>query len=94
MDNKTFEHLCVLSKLSFDDESAETTRRQLDGIIALMDKVKAIDLTYDDTLDKNEVPFASLRADKAEEPFSPERLLSNTQPKNDCYVIPKMMNVE
>ena len=61
------------------------------AIIELMDTGKQIDLTYDDTKDFNSIAFSQLRRDEAAPSFSPEKLLSNTDPEDGCYVVPKMV---
>jgi aspartyl-tRNA(Asn)/glutamyl-tRNA(Gln) amidotransferase subunit C len=91
MDAKTFDHLCTLSKLSFTDEEKEAVIRQMNDITALMDTVRGNALEYDDTKDGTEIRFDSLREDVPQPSFTAEELLANTNPRNNCYVIPKMM---
>jgi aspartyl/glutamyl-tRNA(Asn/Gln) amidotransferase C subunit len=91
MDTKIFDHLCVLSKLSFSAEEKENAIEQMKDIIALMDTVCGVELDYDDTKDGKEVRFADLREDTAKKSFNTEKLLSNTESRSNCYVIPKMM---
>ena len=49
------------------------------------------DVTYDDTQDHNEIPYQALREDVAQPSYDTARLQQNTQPRDDCYVVPKMM---
>lgn len=91
MDIKTIDHLCVLSKLDYSDEEKQKVMEEMSDIINLMDTIKEFDITYDDTKDKNEIKFSDLRKDEAAASFPTEKLLSNTQPRDNCYVIPKMM---
>ena len=85
MDKTTLAHLCELSKLDFTEE-------QQDAVIAQMDdQIKEYDVTYDDTQDHNEIPYQALREDVAQPSYDTARLQQNTQPRDDCYVVPKMM---
>jgi aspartyl-tRNA(Asn)/glutamyl-tRNA(Gln) amidotransferase subunit C len=92
MTPETFDHISELSRLTFADEQKADFIRQMDGIIALMDTIKDIDVTYDDTKDGGENILDRLRPDTAAPSFDTDRLLSNTNPKRNCYVIPKMMD--
>ena len=56
-----------------------------------MDQIKEYDVTYDDTQDHNEIPYQALREDVAQPSYDTARLQQNTQPRDDCYVVPKMM---
>lgn len=91
MDLKTFQHLCGLSKLNYSEEERERTIAQMSDIIDLMDTIKEFDISYDDTKDKNEIAYAALREDDPMPSFPTERLQQNTQPRDGCYVVPKMM---
>lgn len=91
MDKTTLAHLCELSKLDFTEEQQDAVIAQMDDIIALMDQIKEYDVTYDDTQDHNEIPYQALREDVAQPSYDTARLQRNTQPRDDCYVVPKMM---
>lgn len=91
MDIKTIDHLCELSKLNYSDDGKVKVMAEMDSIINLMDTIKEFDIVYDDTKDKNEITFSDLRKDAAEESFPTDKLLSNTEARDNCYVIPKMM---
>lgn len=88
---KTIEHLCELSKLDYDEEGMKKVMGEMGAIIDLMDEIKEFDLTYDDTKDGNEIRFCDTREDKAEESFEPEKLLSNAENTDGCYVVPKVV---
>ncbi len=92
MDIKTIEHLCNLSKLNYTDEGKQKVMEEMSAIIELMDTVKEFDVVYDDTKDNNSISFSEVRKDEAKPSFDTDKLLSNTQPKNDCYVVPKMVD--
>lgn len=93
IDRAALDHIAELSKLSFTDNEAEKMAEQMSGIITLMDTIRDIDITYDDTKDKNHIAYNMLREDKAEESFPTEKLLQNTETggDGDCYTLPKMM---
>lgn len=91
MDIKTLDHLAQLSKLSFSETEKDQLIHEMGNIIALMDTIKSFNITYDDTKDGGEVTLSDLREDVAKPSYEPEKLLSNTNPISDCYVIPRMM---
>ena len=91
MNDTEFDRLCVLSKLRYSDSDKQKTKADMKAIIELMDRIRAVDLVYDDTRDDNAVSFASLRGDVSAPSFSAELLLSNTVPRENCYTIPKLM---
>ncbi len=86
-------HIAQLSMLSFTEEEAEKMTEQMGDIIDLMDTIRDVELEYDDTADKNEVPYNSLREDEAMPSADTEKLLQNavTDSTGNCYTIPKMM---
>lgn len=87
------DHIAELSKLSFTDEESEKMAEQMGDIIELMDTIRDFDIEYDDTGDNNQIPYAQLREDRAEQSFPTEKLMQNavTGGNEDCYVLPKMM---
>lgn len=91
MDIATLDHICKLSKLNFTEEEQQKALAEMSDIIGLMDTIKEYDITYDDTKDHNEIRYADLREDKAEPSFPTEKLQQNTTPRDNCYVVPKMM---
>ena len=88
---KTIEHLCGLSKLSYDEAGMEKVMGEMSSIIDLMDEIKGFDLTYDDTKDKNEIRFCDTREDIPEKSFDTEKLLQNAENTDSCYVVPKVV---
>ena len=92
MDIKTIDHLCNLSKLNYTDEGKEKVMSEMRAIIELMDTVKEFDVVYDDTKDNNSISYDEVRKDDAKPSFRTEKLLSNTQPSGNCYVVPKMVD--
>ncbi len=91
MDMLTLDHLCELSKLTFTDSEKEKYIREMNSIIELMDTIKDYDVVYDDTKDGNEITYGEVREDVPSGSFSAEKLLANTEPRGNCYVVPKMM---
>ena len=88
---KTIEHLCELSKLNYDEDGLKKVMAEMGDIIGLMDEIKSFDLTYDDTKDGNEIRFGDTREDVAEPSFPTDKLLSNAENTDGCYVVPKVV---
>lgn len=91
MDIATLDHICRLSKLNFTEEEQQKALAEMSDIIGLMDTIKEYDITYDDTKDHNEIRYDDLRKDIPEPSFPTEKLQQNTTPRDNCYVVPKMM---
>ncbi len=91
VDINTIKHLCSLSKLDYSEDGVAKVMGEMSDIIDLMDEIKEFDLTYDDTKDGNEIRFADTREDKPEESFPAEKLLSNAENQDGCYVVPKVV---
>lgn len=91
VDMKTIEHLCGLSKLSYNDDGMRKVMGEMGSIIDLMDEIKSFDLEYDDTKDNNEIRFGDTREDAPEESFPTEKLLANAENTDGCYVVPKVV---
>ena len=91
MDAATLSHLCDLSKLNFSDAEKESVMDEMGDIIGLMDTIQEFDLIYDDTKDNNQINFNDLRNDVSNESYPTEKLLQNTEPRDNCYALPKMM---
>lgn len=88
---KTIQHLCELSKLNYDEEGLKKVMGEMSDIIDLMDEIKSFDLEYDDTKDGCEIRFCDTREDIAEESAPAEKLLSNAESIDGCYVVPKVV---
>lgn len=91
MDIATLDHICALSKLNFSDDEKQTALAEMSDIIELMDTIKEYDITYDDTKDHNEIGYGELRKDIPAPSFPTDKLQQNTNPRDNCYVVPKMM---
>ena len=87
----TIKHLCELSKLNYDEDGLKKVMGEMSDIIDLMDEIKSFDLEYDDTKDGCEIRFCDTREDIAEESAPTDKLLSNTEPSDNCYVVPKVV---
>ena len=92
MDLNMVKYLAELSKLEYSDKELAATAEQMTDIIDLMDTVKEFDVVYDDTKDNNSISYDEVRKDVAKPSFPTEKLLSNTQPSGNCYVVPKMVD--
>jgi Asp-tRNA(Asn)/Glu-tRNA(Gln) amidotransferase C subunit len=94
METSTFELLCSASQLSFasfPEEETEAFRQRLDCMIEFSSAVKDIDCDLKLAESTDGVKLSDLRGDTAKESLPPGKLLSNTEPLFDCYVIPKIM---
>ena len=76
----------ISRKTGIDKSTVLTT------VEAFMDTVKEFDVVYDDTKDNNSISYDEVRKDVAKPSFPTEKLLSNTQPSGNCYVVPKMVD--
>ncbi|MCL2697406.1 MAG: hypothetical protein FWE74_04935 [Oscillospiraceae bacterium] len=90
METSTFKLLCEASQLSFTDDEAAGFRERLDSLIEFAD-IKSISCDMSSAIEMNSVSLGDLREDTALPSLPPEKLLANTEPLFDCYVIPKMM---
>ncbi|MCL2018906.1 MAG: hypothetical protein FWG70_04020 [Oscillospiraceae bacterium] len=93
MDTSTFSLLCESSQLSFSDEQKESFIQKLNAMTEFASSVKKhnFDFCDEDDSDSESVFLSDLREDTVVNSFSPEKLLANTKPLFDCYVIPKIM---
>ncbi len=90
MELTTIQHLCELSCLRYED-GFEKVMAEMTDIVALMDTIKAFELTYDDTKDNNSIAFSEVREDIPQTSFPREKLLVNAESSDDCYVVPKVV---
>lgn len=88
---KTIQHLCELSKLNYDEAGLEKVMGEMSDIIDLMDTIKSFDLTYDDTKDNNSISLSDVREDVPQPSFPTEKLLANAENRDNCYVVPKVV---
>ena len=91
MELNTLQHLCKLSRLSYDEKGLEKVMNEMTEIVTLMDTIKELELTYDDTMDNNSIRYFDVREDKAEPSFPTEKLLKNARHTDSCYVVPKVV---
>jgi len=91
MDTSTFKLLSEASQLSFSDDTKDEFISRLDSLIEFAGIVKQYDCDYDSAENFGSVALGDLREDSAKESFPTEKLLANTEPLFDCYVIPKIM---
>ena len=91
MDIATLDHICALSRLNFTEDEQKEMLGQMTDIIELMDTIKEYDISYDDTKDHNEIGYDDLRKDIPAPSFPTEKLQQNTTPRDNSYVVPKMM---
>lgn len=84
-------YLADLSKLEFDEKELAKTAGEMTSIIALMDSVKEIDISYDALKDNHDVYLNDLREDAVKESMPTPKILSNAVNTNNCFVVPKVV---
>ena len=70
-------YLAELGKLAFSPEELEQMAKDMTSIIAIMDTVKEIDITYDAVADNKNVYLNDLREDFSVPSFPTEKILQN-----------------
>ena len=91
MDLEMVKYLAQLGKLEFSDEELAKKAEEMTDIIALMDTVKEIDITYDAYKDNHNVFLNDLREDKVKESLETKKVLQNAVNSNNCFVVPKVV---
>ena len=93
MNVDTFNLLCEASQFSFPDTEKENFIQELEAMIGFAAVIKEFgnDREYDSANDRVHVSINDLREDAAIPSYPAEKLLENTEPLFDCYVIPKLM---
>ncbi len=91
MEIGTIQHLCELSRLRYEGGELEKVMGEMTDIVKLMDTIRDFDLSYDDTRDNNSIAFSEVREDEPQPSFPREKLLSNAESSESCYVVPKVV---
>lgn len=91
MELTTIRHLCRLSRLSYDDAALEKVMGEMSDIVSLMDTIKELDIDYDDTADES-ISFSEVREDEAAPSSPTEKLLRNARSRENCFVVPKVVD--
>jgi len=91
MDTNLVKYLAELGKLEFSNEELEKAAEEMTDIIALMDTVKEIDITYDDLKDNHNVYLDNLRTDEPKASMPTSKVLQNAENTNNCFVVPKVV---
>ena len=84
-------YLAELDKLAFSPEELEQMAKDMTSIIAIMDTVKEIDITYDAVADNKNVYLNDLREDFSVSSFPTEKILQNAVNDENCFVVPKVV---
>lgn len=84
-------YLAELGKLHFSSEEMEQMAKDMTSIIAIMDTVKEIDITYDAEADNKNVYLNDLREDVNAPSFPTEKILQNAVNDESCFVVPKVV---
>lgn len=91
LDLKMISYLAELGKLHFTPEEMEQMATDMTSIIAIMDTVKEIDITYDAVADNKNVYLNDLREDINAPSLPTERVLQNAVNDENCFVVPKVV---
>lgn len=91
MDLEMVSYLSKLGKLSFTDEELKKVAGDMTSIIEIMDTIKEIDITYDALADNHNVYLNDLREDISAPSMSTDKILSNAENSNNCFVVPKVV---
>ena len=90
--NQTVEDLAKLSKLSFDDESKEVMRKDLENILEMCEKLKEVNTDDVEPLIYMTNSQTGLRDDVVEQEISHEEALKNAPKKDsDFFRVPKVI---
>lgn len=84
-------YLAELGKLHFSPEEMKQMAKDMTSIIAIMDTVKEIDITYDAEADNKNVYLNDLREDINAPSFPTEKILQNAVNDESCFVVPKVV---
>ncbi|MDO4156977.1 MAG: Asp-tRNA(Asn)/Glu-tRNA(Gln) amidotransferase subunit GatC [Oscillospiraceae bacterium] len=84
-------YLAELGKLHFSPEEMKQMAKDMTSIIAIMDTVKEIDITYDAEADNKNVYLNDLREDINAPSFPTEKILKNAVNDESCFVVPKVV---
>ncbi len=86
------EHVARLARLELRPEEKERMRRELDGILAYIDKLRALDTTGVEPT-SHAVPMTNVMRDDAPRPSLPrEEMLANApEPRGDFFRVPKII---
>ena len=91
LDLNMVSYLAELGKLAFSPEALEQMAKDMTSIIAIMDTVKEIDITYDAVADNKNVYLNDLREDFSVPSFPTEKILQNAVNDENCFVVPKVV---
>ncbi len=91
MDMDMIKYLSKLGKLDFTPEGYEKIAEEMTDIIAVMDTVKEIDITYDPLMDNHNVYLKDLRKDEAQSSLPTEKILQNAVNSESSFVVPKVV---
>src|SRR5262245_51735611 len=86
------EHVARLARLELRPEEKERMRRELDGILTYIDKLKALDTTGVEPT-SHAVPMTNVMRDDVPRPSFPrEEMLANApEPRGDFFRVPKII---
>ena len=86
------EHVARLARLALSDAEMERMRKELDGILAYIDKLRAVDTSGVEPT-SHAVPLTNVMRDDAERPSLPaEEMLANAPDRHgELFRVPKII---
>lgn len=92
IDEQTLERLAQLARLDLPLEARAALRRELEGILALVDALRAIDVTGVPPLAHPHEAAAGLREDRAvETPHGDDLLALSPHAQGGYYTVPRVV---
>ena len=88
---KKYRNEGLSARAGFAVHIMEKMAAEMTDIIAIMDTVKEIDVTYDAMADNKNIYLNDLREDIHQESFPTEKILQNAVNDENCFVVPKVV---
>lgn len=93
VDDGIVNRVAFLAKLSFEGEAHEAIKADMNEILAMCNKLEAVDTTGVEPLIFMSAEYNSLRPDEAQQPVSKQEALKNAPEKDaDYFKVPKVFN--
>lgn len=93
IDKATVDHIANLARLEFDDQSKDEMVKDLNNIVAFVEKLNELDTTGIDPLIYMNEEVNILREDEAKTEITQEEALMNAPKKDsDYFKVPKVIS--
>lgn len=92
LDTALITYLADLSKLGIDEAEKEKFVTEMSAIVELMDTMNEVEMSEEDSLNRQVVGLEQLREDQSVTSYNTEVILQNASHKKDgFFVVPKIM---